>query len=615
MDFGSVINPLPSEYDLLSKEDQRAERLRVVRDHSTPQRFQLAWACFREWYLKPSEDFYKAQMESPAFHYDIPRSVAKNRRNIIAAPRGSAKSTVCSEELPIFLALTRTNRFDITICTATSSMGEDRITRIMNQVENNPMILEDFGKQKPKRGGGKWNMSSLEFENGNSIRCTSVTSKKRGARPDLLIFDDPEYDPSGEQSAEELSKSFETLLFKIFLPMLERGSGILWIGTMISRRSFLYKACSGEDKRFELWDRKILAAAELAPGSSLNDEEPTFVNFLWPEKWSQGELIMRLRESGPAHFSSEYLNAPTTHDDRLLYIDDNKNTYFVSGGIPENPFDSDGSKIVYKAVTETCHHYCMQEKTYNEWVRGLFRIILVDYAYTQKSYSDFSCCVCVGFDNHDVAWVLDCWHGKVTSDGLNGQIVRMGSKWQAHLVCPEAVSIQKELAERTAHFIQDATVITNWTPRVLPPEFPSGTGKAGKIAAMEWRYKRGRIKFPMNKEFSEDDVHFRTMYSQIADFTMDLSLLPHDDVVDTLGMLSFVKRGKIVPKDYEPVVKDIGDRVKGGERFFSDEVQIPLISAMSSREIDDVVVGGMIKGEDKWNNRRRPRRRLRRRLM
>ena len=589
--------PLPSDYDKLTEKGKQQARFAILYDQSTPENLVRAWQCFRQWYLKADPIFYKRPLPSPAFHSQLVYDMGAFRRNAIAAPRGSAKTTVITREVPLLFMYTR-NNFETSISKATDNMVESDFDFIMQQMEENQALLQEFGRLKPTARTGIWNRHHIRIANGNSLRGISVEGRKRGGRPDLFILDDPEYDPETETATVRNIEKFQTLLFKIILPMLDEGStGIYWIGTMIGKRSFLYAACQGDDKRFRLWNRRILAAASFT-GISSDEKRKNglnrFKNLLWPEKWSEEALCEREEEIGPAAFASEFLNAPVSENERLLKVDKYKNTYVIEGDIhPSDPF---------KTPKETAIQYCRLKKgsadyeqvnePYNDWLRRLFRFLVIDFAYTATAYSDFSCIISCAFDRWDTLWALDGWIGKVSLDTIDVLINQMGMKWQSHMVCPESASIQQNIVTKYANKVQDDSITTGWYPKVVPPKFPRNTTKGEKIAALEWRFNRGRIKLPRGFPF-DTNTFWRILYAQIADFTVDLSLLPKDDAIDTLGMTSFVRKKTGIPRTTEPSISTPLTQLAEGKRVDS-LTGLPLISGMNAGDIPRDIIDKMI---------------------
>jgi len=318
--------PLPADYGTLTEAGQKEARLSIVMDQSTPEKLVRAWDFFRNVYLKPlGESFYKGGfVPSPPFHFDAVRDLGIHARNALGAPRGSAKSTVMGKEIPLMLLLTRPH-FTTALCLATDSLAEARLDDIMIQMTDNPLIIGDFGVMKPKRGAAIWNHHHLHCNNGAILQAFSVMGKKRGIRPRLFLLDDPENDPDSDSvsSQQLLLEKFERILFRQIIPMLEHGSAIFWIGTLITRRSFLYHACCIEDPRFVFWNRRVLSAIDYDP------KNVSKVSVLWAEKWPREVLDARRAEIGAAAFAAEYENNPTSEAERLLLINPILNEYIL----------------------------------------------------------------------------------------------------------------------------------------------------------------------------------------------------------------------------------------------------------------------------------------------
>ena len=332
--------PLPRDYEELSSDGQKQARLAVLHNQSTPFDLVVAWDFFRRCYLAGAGKlFYKNGFEeSSDFHYKMIYDLGSHGRNAQAAPRGSAKSTVIGIETPLLLALTRPH-YAMTLGLATDRLVEERFDILIQQFVENELILQDFGEMKPPRGRKIWNHHQLSLTNGAIIKGLSVMGKKRGGRPRLFILDDPENDPDSDSqaAAQIVIEKFEMILFHQIIPMLESGSSIFWIGTLINRRSFLYHATSSDDSRFDFWNRRVLKA--IAYGK----DDPKKVYVLWPEKWSKEILEARRDEIGPSAFASEYCNEPISPQDRILVIDPRKNEYSVEGEFDWNKIISNFS--------------------------------------------------------------------------------------------------------------------------------------------------------------------------------------------------------------------------------------------------------------------------------
>jgi hypothetical protein len=574
--------PLPRDYEDLNYEAKQQARLAVLQDQSTPEKFVVAWDFFRRVYLGGAGKlFYKnGFQESPEFHYDMIYDLGFHARNATAAPRGSAKSTVIGIEAPLLISLTRSH-YEITLGLATDRLVEDRFDKLIQQYTENELILEDFGEMKPPRGHKIWNHHQLSLLNGAVVRGLSVMGKKRGGRPRLFILDDPENDPDSESqaAAQAVIEKFEMILFKQIIPMLESGSSIYWVGTLINRRSFLYHATTGDDPRFDFWNRKVLKAIAY----DKHDKNKVYV--LWPEKWPRNVLEARRGEIGDSAFASEYCNEPVSEQDRILIIDPRKNEYTVDGEFDwKNPLSHKGLIKWNERILEPGRRiYVENEKPFNELVAPMFRILTFDYGGGLGQYNDYSCIAILGFDTFNTLWILDMWLGRAKDATLMNLIYEKGLAWRPRILGIEAVSIQMSFAEAVQEYMTEMESQQEhpWRARVFPVTYPSKVTKPQRIAALEWRFRPGRIKYPAHLAAQWP---FNQLYQQTEDFTLDLALLPHDDAIDTIAMSGYVVKnrgGKFVKERTQP---SLLERVR---RDMPIVEGTPLLSGIASHQITE----------------------------
>lgn len=593
--------PLPADYPTLTTAGQKDARLAALTKQDTPLEFVAAWDLFRRLYLMPTEPgfFYHNYCPSPPFHYELVHDLGAYARNALAAPRGTAKSVVAGTEIPLFLLLTRPY-YRLLLALATDKMIETRFALLIKQLTDNPFIQEDFGVLKPRRGVGIWNHHCLQLLNGSTAEGFSVTGRKRGARPDLLILDDPEYDDEGGYNAQTLRDKFETLLFKQAIPMLEEGSSIFWIGTMISRRTMLYHACISDDPRFQYWNRKIYRALEEAPDGSGK------CSVLWDEKWSLKVLEVRRGEIGEAAFGSEYLNNPISGSERILKIDPIKTEYTVvdTDCLTTMPLES-GSILTYYTYNREEEGWKEVQTTVKELLSTLFIFIAVDIARGLAQHHDYSCSTVMGFDKYNCLWILDMWMGRVPEAGLLNTIYRQGMRWHPKLIGIESISTQKSVVEAADSMLTELTRLTkldtDWRPKVVPIDYHGLKGaksKADRISSLEWRFASGKIKYPnhLSHKWPVDQL-----YRQTVDFTYDLAMLQFDDAIDTVAMAHFIIHGKGQITEFDIGAPTLVDLVKRGELLVGG---VPLLHGMEPNKL--VQTPGLM--DALINNRRAPQR-------
>jgi len=541
---GNPFWPLPPDYPTLTEDGQRQARKAVCCTQKTPADFTTAWDFFRNYYLLDERDdgyFFDAFCASPPFHYQGIYDFARYPRNLLAAPRGFAKSSVFCTEVPILLAVTRPY-YKMTVCLATDGMVAERFDRFKFQLGENERILQDFGSLRPKRGEGLWSGHLMRLANGAFIQGRAVGGRKRGARPHVFILDDPEYDPSHSTNTDELLADFKWMMFHIIIPMLRPGCNCFWTGTDIHPRGFLHYALYSDDPRFTWWNRRVLAAEE-------TPEDGGETKVLWPEMWPLEALQNRRGEIGAAAYSAEYLNQPVSPKDRLFNIHPDLDTYHLEEEIVGDPLTSPvevtyleadrGAASIEGAIVETTSvgvpGWVRIRRPFGEFVRSMFRVSVTDYAASTEPSADFSTVFILGFE-HGIPnmWLLDAWMGRVKQDRLLATIWDMGLRWNVHVTGVEAVGLQRAVVDSVGDLMDDRALAAGWRPRVVPIRYKRGQDKATRIkTALEWRLNRGRIKLPL---FRRAGFPWSEIFEEIENFTLDLRFLPHDCAVDTLAM-------------------------------------------------------------------------------
>lgn len=575
--------PLPPDYLELSDSEQKIARMTTITNHKTPLDFVAAWDCFRRLYLFTTKPgfFYHELKPSPPFHYQAIYDCEAHARNLIGAPRGFAKSIVIGTELPLFLMLTRPY-IRIVLCMATDNLVGGRFDILMGQYTKNENLINDFGIQKPKRGDAIWNRRHIQLVNGSRMEGFSVTGRKRGARPDLFILDDPEYDPEtdSEEAATMIKQKFETFLFRQVLPMLEAHASIVWVGTMIGRRSFLYHAVSGDDSRFDFWNKKVYESCKLKRGSSEIPEG----SLLWGAKWSKKTLELRRKLIGPAAFMAEYQNAPVSAEERVLKIDERKNEYNIAH-FDKEKWDMDPLKyvgpITYYTLSPTSRKWEMQETSAKELYKGMFKLITFDPARGLGPHHDFSCIMVMGVDSENCVWILDMWMGRAKESTLLNHIYKLGLKWRPRVLGIESIAMQIQLHGSMKILLEERKA-TGWNPAVVPVDYRIGNkrkSKAERISTLEWRFDAGKIKYPVHMSEIPPIKH---LYDQTKDFTYDMAMLRYDDAIDAVAMIHYVLHGqgaRNFPTEREPTT---ADRIRAGELTVAG---VPLLSGMNSDEL------------------------------
>lgn len=208
------------------------------------------------------------------------------RRLLFVAPRGFAKSTLCSVAFPLWLALFR-KKTDIMLVSATASLAKEMLRKVRNELKNNPKVLQDFGDLVSDE---KDTEEHVILKNGVQIRAKGRGFQIRGLRPDCIVCDDLE-DEEIIYSKEQREK-LEHWFMRTLLPTLKPDQGLLYVGTMLHQASLMAKLRI----KPEFTSRFYQA---LTNGRSI-----------WEEMWPTERLNELRRELGEYAFLAEYQNNP-----------------------------------------------------------------------------------------------------------------------------------------------------------------------------------------------------------------------------------------------------------------------------------------------------------------
>ena len=197
-------------------------------------------------------------------------SSPKGEKYAKAAPRGHAKTTYCSQLLPLWCICFSKKRFIVEISDAVE-LVEGCLEAIKTELEDNANLKMDF----PNVCGASKNWKIGEFVSKNGVKLKAFGSGKRlrgvkfGVyRPDLVVLDDLEND-TNVRSKEQRDKLEEWLDEAVLnLGSVDGSLDVLYIGTVLHADSVLarklklkfwnakkYQSIVNFPKRMDLWER------------------------------------------------------------------------------------------------------------------------------------------------------------------------------------------------------------------------------------------------------------------------------------------------------------------------------------------------------------------------
>lgn len=256
----------------------------------------------------------------------------KGARDVVIAPRGSAKSTLVSMIYILWRALIGRSRYSLIIMDA-FAQAVLQIEAIKAELESNPRLANDFPEQSGK--GRVWKEGEIVTRNNVRIQGVGAGMKLRGRRhgphrPDLAVLDDIENDDN-VRSPEQREK-LESWVLKTVLKLgpADGSIDLIHIGTVLHHDAVIlrnakrpgwrlarFRALMTEPERNDLWEQfeelyrnveddgvtahafYVANRAEMDKGAVLN----------WPAMQSLEQLMIERIES-PSAFASEQQGEP-----------------------------------------------------------------------------------------------------------------------------------------------------------------------------------------------------------------------------------------------------------------------------------------------------------------
>lgn len=251
-------------------------------------------------------------------------------RDVVIAPRGSAKSTIVSMIYPIWRALKGRMRYGI-IAMDAYAQAVLQVEAIKAELEGNPRLAYDFPEIVGQ--GRIWREGEIITASDVRIQGVGAGMKLRGRRhgpyrPDFIVLDDIENDEN-VRSPEQRDK-LESWLTKTVLKLgpADGSADIVHIGTVLHHDAVIlrsaarpgwrcsrFRALMKEPDRTDLWDRfeelyRNEGEADAQAFYERNRKQMDAGAVLnWPAMQSLLQLMVERIES-PSAFASEQQGEP-----------------------------------------------------------------------------------------------------------------------------------------------------------------------------------------------------------------------------------------------------------------------------------------------------------------
>jgi len=431
-------------------------------------------------------------------------------RDVVAAPRGHAKSTVISFALVIWCTCYHYRSF-IVILSATTPIAKQFIIDIRQALTDNSKIKRDFGEMPDPQ---MWNTSELLTQNKVYITSRGAGSQLRGmkfngTRPDLIVIDDLESveDVSSPTQIKQMADWFNADV----MPMGAPNCSFFMIGTVLSYESLLYHMLN--DAKYSSWSRKTFKAVikfsdnplwhtweeimtDLKRGDHAYADATKFykqhkeemlkgTEVLWPDQRADMyKHLMERRLESEEGFNSEFQNDPQTESTRLFKEEWLKNDLYV-----------DPPKIT--AVN-----------------------IAIDPALASKRNNDYSAIIAIGRGVDNYFYVLEASIERRPAEKLIDDVKDIVAKYYAYkpkMVC-ETNQFQQFFSSTLQRDFVSQGIYLEW----VEVYHNVNINKAMRIESLIPHIKQGYIKFKDSQ---------RVLLSQLKNYPK-----AHDDGPDCLEM-------------------------------------------------------------------------------
>lgn len=407
----------------------------------------------------------------PEFHSELYKLVLEEKRLVVAAPRGFAKSTVASVIYPLWLCCVPVRK-NIIIISASETLAVQMLRKIKMELEQNEVINAMYGSMKTD----KWSESHIITSTGVTIMARGAGGQIRGFRPDCVILDDIETDESVE--SEDQRKKLKDWLFKACLNTLTPEGQFILVGSVISVLSILNELLTDENN----WTKRRYKAyknGKMEPGDEL-----------WPQLWHHERLQQRKAEIGSFRFSAEFMNDPISDETA-----------------PIKPH---------------------QIRYWDTLPSQLSLVIIVDPAYSEDAKADFKVASLIGIDSAMNRYLASYIRTHSEQGEFMDAILNL---WLTNKGSITAIGIPNSGVEKSFF----SSFIARANSRGLYPPVAEIKNSFITASGTSVRAKKARITASLQPLFESGKYYIHRNHTEAKDELLSIGQSRWDDIVDTLS--------------------------------------------------------------------------------
>ena len=450
---------------------------------------------------------------TPPFHKEVYANLAddEKKRVLIAAPRGTAKSTVTTLIYPLWRVAFKKSGEDLFIVIISESQAQsiNFLSRIKYHLTHSDRFKEVFGDMGPNTAR-RWTHTDIVLANGTRIIAVGTGQRVRGfiegdTRPNLIIVDDFESELNA-YTPEARAKNRKWMTEAV-IPSLSDEGKIAMIGTVISEDCFLYWA-----KESSAWNVLWF--------SIWNDKEES----IWPERFPK-ERILQIKDEFSSvgninGFYQEYMNIAQSPDDAP----------FQPEWIKMHSYEYkklDGQNVLIK-----------NEGLENEKIKPVELYTGVDPASSLSVRADFFVIATIAIDNDNNKYIIDIYRDKISPALQPQKIIDVFKKFRPRRVKVETVGYQEALRTAVREIMKEEQLYIPGLEAGVKPR----NSKSERLLSLVPLFAKGTFYFKPEHMIAQQEF-------------LSYPKGKHDDIMDAVWTaLDGAKPCRI--KEYEPIPEE-----------------------------------------------------------
>jgi len=427
----------------------------------------------------------------PPFHHEIYKNLAdeSKKRVLIAAPRGTAKSTVTSLILPLHRIAFKPSASDLFIVIVSESQSQsiNFLSRIKYHLINSQNFKEMFGNYGPETAK-RWTNNDIVLSNGARIIAVGTGQRVRGfiegdTRPNLIIVDD--YESELNAATPEARAKNRKWITEAVIPSLSDDGRIVMIGTVISEDCFLYWA-----KESPVW--KVLWY------SIYDDDGKSIWEERFPEERIQG-IKQEFESVGNLNgFYQEYMNEAQSPDNAPFKPQYIKLHHFIFQYLDGESvlIGKSGGKNIKKPVNVYCG---------------------IDPASSLSARSDFFVIATLALDADGNIYILDILRDKIDPAYQPEEIIKVFKKYHPKRMTIETVGYQEALRTNVRKMMLEQNLYIPGLEKGIKPR----QRKSERLLSLVAPLAKGEF------HFRPEDLHAQQEF-------LSYPRGKHDDILDAI---------------------------------------------------------------------------------